>query len=229
MYGIYLLSIIIGIVFCGIVWVSCRPSSVIDNVHFFRPDKFLAMAVFANNCVAITAEAAACLSTAPISPYVRPYDKWVYSPEFISSMRDADGWIRTQDDVTRTINTNWLNYALMYRGVSFPNNAARCPHTTNIFRMMHNIINIGGFSLMRPRSKIAPHTDRTGLRDGSLAYHLGLIVPPKRCRLYVGAKWRYEKAGRAIVFDSNIVHHADNTSQADRVILYIDFLLVPRP
>ena len=207
---------------------SAYPNRPIDGVHFFHPGNFDILARFNLNFRAIAAEAAACLSAAPISSYIRPYDKWVHSTSFIDSMRDADGWIRTQDETSHAPNTNWLNYAIMYRGTVFPNNVCRCPHTAAILSSVCDRINIAGFSLMRPHSKIHPHTDRTGLRDGSLAYHLGLIVPPKQCCLYVGSVRRREKNGRAIVFDSNITHHADNTSNADRVILYIDFSLLPR-
>ena len=78
---------------------------------------------------------------------------------------------------------------------------------------------------MKPDSMINPHTDRTGLKFNSIAYHLGLDVPNDGdCKLFIGDNYMKEKNGKAFLFDATFLHYAKNTSKKyDRAILYIAF------
>ena len=76
----------------------------------------------------------------------------------------------------------------------------------------------------RPRDtmRIFDKVLTTGIKYGSLAYHLGLHVPGK-CHLVVNREKEEEVNGKVIIFDSIYLHSAYNKSKKDRCILYIDF------
>lgn len=203
-------------------------SRTIDNIHFFVPMTYRQIAHLRKYFREIQREAYICAIGAPISDVVRQYDQWVHADIEMHTFRNADGWIQTQPEDSGVPDPKWLNYGIMFKGVLFAKNAIRCPIMAYLAQEMRVYINVCGFSLLRGQSTIDWHTDRTGLQDNSLAYHLGLIVPSKKCTLYVGNKHMREKEGRVIIFDSNIRHSAINTSNLDRIILYIDFSITPR-
>jgi len=74
------------------------------------------------------------------------------------------------------------------------------------------------FSILRPHSKIPPHTGVTNTRA---IIHLPLIVPPG-CGFRVGGETREWAEGRAFAFDDTIEHEAWNDSDQRRAILIID-------
>lgn len=74
------------------------------------------------------------------------------------------------------------------------------------------------FSLLRPRTRIAPHT---GVHNARLICHLPLIVPPG-CGFRVGNEVREWQPGKLLIFDDSIEHEAWNDSAENRVVLIFD-------
>lgn len=74
------------------------------------------------------------------------------------------------------------------------------------------------FSMLRPRTRIPPHTGVTNTRA---IVHLPLIVPPG-CGFRVGGETRAWEEGRAFVFDDTIEHEAWNDSDDLRAVLIFD-------
>lgn len=74
------------------------------------------------------------------------------------------------------------------------------------------------FSLLRPRTRIPPHTGVTNTRA---IVHLPLIVPPG-CGFRVGGETRAWEEGRAFAFDDTIEHEAWNDSDELRAVLICD-------
>jgi aspartyl/asparaginyl beta-hydroxylase (cupin superfamily) len=74
------------------------------------------------------------------------------------------------------------------------------------------------FSLLKPRTRIPPHTGVTNVR---LVTHLALIIP-EGCGFRVGNETRQWLPGRAWVFDDTIEHEAWNDSEKLRVVLIFD-------
>lgn len=218
----------IGTTIMLLVFVYLARSRIIDDVHFFVPMKYRQMAILHFYRDVIRQEALDCLHLAPISKHIRKHDQWVQSDEFMHSLNTVNGWVQTQKPHEDTPDPHWLNYGLMFKGVMFAANSDRCPVMKQLLYMIWPYINVCGFSLLRAGGVIDWHTDKTGLQDGSLAYHLGLVVPENSCTLYVGDRYMQEKEGRVIIFDSNIKHSAVNRSQFDRVVLYVDFSIKPR-
>lgn len=74
------------------------------------------------------------------------------------------------------------------------------------------------FSLLRPHSRIPPHTGVTNTRA---IIHLALDVPPD-CAFRVGGETRPWVAGKAFAFDDTIEHEAWNDSDQPRAVLILD-------
>lgn len=100
---------------------------------------------------------------------------------------------------------------------------ARCPRTAALLDSLP-LLRIPGrapaafFSILRPHSKIPPHTGVTNTRA---IIHLPLIVPPG-CGFRVGGETREWVEGQAFAFDDTIDHEAWNSSDQRRAVLIID-------
>lgn len=99
----------------------------------------------------------------------------------------------------------------------------RCPQTAAVLARLP-LARIPGrapnafFSVLRPRSKIPPHTGVTNTRA---IIHLALEVPPG-CGFRVGNETRAWVEGKAFAFDDSIEHEAWNNSDQRRAVLIID-------
>lgn len=120
-------------------------------------------------------------------------------------------------------NPKWGAFYLWKNGAVVPENAERCPKTmaamekcplTRIKARAPSIL----FSLLRPRSRIPPHT---GFINARLICHLPLIVPDK-CGLRVGNDSRPVVEGQAWAFDDSFEHEAWNDSDQPRFILLFE-------
>ena len=120
-------------------------------------------------------------------------------------------------------NPDWSAFYLWRDGEIVPENAARCPKTMAAladFPLVHiqNRSPSVLFSLLRPHSRIPPHT---GIVNTRLICHLPLLVPPE-CGLRVGNDTRRPVEVRAWLFDDTIEHEAWNDSDKPRVILLFE-------
>lgn len=133
----------------------------------------------------------------------------------------ADAPVRQWSALNNSL--DWTAFHLLQGGRPVPANADLCPATMAVLagidqpRIADRSPN-AMFSLLRPRTKIPPHT---GIANTRLVCHLPLIVPPG-CWFRVGATRREWKVGEAFVFDDTIEHEAANESDAPRVVLIID-------
>lgn len=99
----------------------------------------------------------------------------------------------------------------------------RCPKTAAVLESLP-LARIPGrapnafFSVLRPHSKIPPHTGVTNTRA---IVHLALEVPPG-CGFRVGNETREWVEGKAFAFDDSIEHEAWNDSDQRRAVLIID-------
>lgn len=158
----------------------------------------------------------------------REQQDWFEDEEFkkLVLLHDKQyGWIYSWQAGTDDINKKWINWGLIYDGKPLGKNAKMCPNTTKLLASIPQI-RIAGFSLMKPNSRIEPHTDATGLKFNSLAYHLGLDIPSKGdASLIIGDLKIKEGNGKAFLFDATNEHYAYNNSDSDRIILYMDISL----
>lgn len=118
---------------------------------------------------------------------------------------------------------DWSACFLWEYGV--PHRAAldRCPQTAALLERMP-LAGIPGrapnafFSLLRPHTRIPPHTGVTNTRA---IIHLALEIPPG-CGFRVGGETRAWVEGKAFAFDDTIEHEAWNNSDRRRAVLIVD-------
>ena len=117
----------------------------------------------------------------------------------------------------------WSAFHLYKMGKLVEENAAKCPRTMKALAGAPQPDQPGRtpaamFSLLKPRTRIPPHTGVTNTR---LVTHLALIIP-EGCAFRVGNETRQWVPGRAWVFDDTIEHEAWNDSDKLRVVLIFD-------
>lgn len=118
---------------------------------------------------------------------------------------------------------DWSACFLWEYGEPNPGVLSRCPKTAALLEALP-LARIPGrapnafFSVLRPHSKIPPHTGVTNTRA---IIHLALEVPPG-CGFRVGNETREWVEGKAFAFDDSIEHEAWNDSDQRRAVLIID-------
>lgn len=190
---------------------------------------FPEMQDFHDACQDIRDECVAILNE-PINHIHRDVDVWNNSAnpkktdEFLTANEHIRGWMPAWAPGSSVANYDWLNFPLIAVGHTFKNNLALCPKLAKLLEKHKDIINICGFSLLKPNAELKTHVDTTGMPYNTMAYHLGLIVPSDgENNLIVNGEKIIQREGQSIVFDSTYPHSANNLSNQDRVILYIDF------
>jgi aspartate beta-hydroxylase len=120
-------------------------------------------------------------------------------------------------------NPSWSAYYLIRSGTVVAEHAARCPRTmaalagAPLSKAPGRTPSVH-FSLLRPRSRIPPHTGQLNTR---LICHLPLIVPGG-CALRVGSETRSWVEGQTLIFDDSMEHEAWNSSDRLRVVLLFE-------
>lgn len=77
------------------------------------------------------------------------------------------------------------------------------------------------FSVLEPGAKLSPHV---GIYKGVIRYHLGLVIPDDctQCFINVDNNIMHWKEGHDIMFDDTYLHHAENNTNQQRIILFLD-------
>jgi len=119
--------------------------------------------------------------------------------------------------------TGWKRFYLKWYGVDMPSAQRMCPRTTELLESIPNV-KAAMFASLPPGARLVRHRDPYA---GSLRYHLGLITPNSdECYIVVDGERYFWRDGEAVMFDETFIHHAENTTQLPRVILFCD---VERP
>src|SRR5580698_7795944 len=113
--------------------------------------------------------------------------------------------------------TGWKRFYLKWYGAALPSALANCPKTVEL---LSKIPSVKGamFASLPPEGKLVRHRDPYA---GSLRYHLGLFTPNSPdCYIDVDNQRYFWKDGEAVMFDETFIHHAANTTDQQRVILF---------
>ena len=118
----------------------------------------------------------------------------------------------------------WYNFPLMYNNNIIDQADKIYPHTINLLKQI-DFIQIAGYSLLLPHSKLSIHTDTTGKKYNSIASNF--LLTPNNANVYIknnnGKFIKYKhKLGKIVLFDATNEHYADNNDDHIRVILYMD-------
>ena len=80
------------------------------------------------------------------------------------------------------------------------------------------------FTMLPPGARLGKHRDPYA---GSLRYHLGLVTPNNDdCYISVDGQKYSWRDGEAVMFDETFIHYAENKTDHNRIILFLD---VKRP
>ena len=118
---------------------------------------------------------------------------------------------------------NWSAFHLYKNGALVEENVVKCPKTMELLSTVPQPIQLNRtpsamFSLLKPFTKIPPHT---GISNVRLVTHIPLIIPDD-CGFRVGNQVRSWELGKALIFDDTIEHEAWNNSSKLRVVLIFD-------
>ncbi|MFT7267004.1 MAG: beta-hydroxylase [Porticoccus sp.] len=119
--------------------------------------------------------------------------------------------------------TGWKRFYLKWYGASLHSANRLCPKTVDL---INSIPSIKGamFAMLPPGARLVKHRDPYA---GSFRYHLGLITPNSEdCFIFVDGKKYYWKDGEAVMFDETFIHYAENKTDTNRIVLFLD---VKRP
>jgi len=119
--------------------------------------------------------------------------------------------------------SGWKRFYLKWYGEELASARQACPRTVEL---LSRIPSVKGamFASLPPEGKLVRHRDPYA---GSLRYHLGLFTPNSpSCYIEVDGQRYFWRDGEAVVFDETYIHHAENQTDQQRVILFCD---VERP
>ncbi|MVN92910.1 aspartyl/asparaginyl beta-hydroxylase domain-containing protein [Mucilaginibacter aquatilis] len=117
----------------------------------------------------------------------------------------------------------WKRFYLKWYGDFHPSAKKYCPKTVELLKNTPNI-KAAMFAVLPAGSQLMQHRDPYA---GSLRYHLGLITPnSEQCHIVVDGQSYAWKDGDDVLFDETYIHHAENQTNIDRLILFCD---VERP
>jgi beta-hydroxylase len=119
--------------------------------------------------------------------------------------------------------TGWKRFYLKWYGDDLASARAMCPETVKLLASIPSI-KAAMFASLPPGARLVRHRDPYA---GSLRYHLGLVTPnAPGCYIEVDGQRYFWRDGEAVMFDETFIHHAENTTDQRRVILFCD---VERP
>ncbi|MBS0446163.1 MAG: aspartyl/asparaginyl beta-hydroxylase domain-containing protein [Proteobacteria bacterium] len=119
--------------------------------------------------------------------------------------------------------TGWKRFYLKWYGDDLASARELCPETVKLLAAIPTI-KAAMFASLPPGARLVRHRDPYA---GSLRYHLGLVTPnAPGCYIEVDGERYFWRDGEAVMFDETYIHHAENTTDQRRVILFCD---VERP
>jgi beta-hydroxylase len=119
--------------------------------------------------------------------------------------------------------SGWKRFYLKWYEDFLPSARATCPKTVELLNAIPSVHG-AMFALLPPGGKLGSHRDPFA---GSLRYHLGLVTPNSdKCHIFVDGVECIWRDGEDFLFDETFIHHAENTTDQTRIILFCD---VERP
>lgn len=115
--------------------------------------------------------------------------------------------------------TGWKRFYLKWYGANLKSAESLCPKTVDLISKIP-CIKGAMFTMLPPGARLGKHRDPYA---GSLRYHLGLITPNSNdCYISVDDQKYSWRDGEAIMFDETYIHYAENNSDKNRIILFLD-------
>jgi beta-hydroxylase len=171
-------------------------------------------------------------SRTPRSVYIDPQhfpelkvlqDNWQLIRDEALRLND-EGYIRAAAGYTDIgfnsfFRTGWKRFYLCWYGKDLASAETLCPQTVKLLRGI-GTVKAAMFASLPPGARLVRHRDPYA---GSLRYHLGLQTPnDPGCYIEVDGQRYHWKDGQSVMFDETFIHHAENTTDQQRVILFCD-------
>jgi beta-hydroxylase len=113
----------------------------------------------------------------------------------------------------------WKRFYLKWYDDFHPSAKKHCPKTIELIQSIPSV-KAAMFAVLPAGSELLQHRDPYA---GSLRYHLGLITPNSEdCHIVVDGESYAWKDGDDVLFDETYIHHAENKTDVDRIILFCD-------
>lgn len=117
----------------------------------------------------------------------------------------------------------WKRFYLKWYGANLKSAEQLCPKTLELINQLPSVKG-AMFTMLPPGSRLQRHRDPYA---GSLRYHLGLVTPNSDdCYISVDGEKYSWRDGEAVMFDETYLHYAENKTDQNRIILFLD---VKRP
>ena len=183
---------------------------------FLSTDSFPKFKVLERHHVAIGAEIPAfCKGDVTLKRDMKSWYNSEGGKDLVERLQTESKWIASWDDAGV-----WFNFPLVVNDIPLPHAEAVCPQTISLLKSLGGI-NVAGFSLLLPKSRLPAHTDGTGPSFGTMAFNMKLTGG--LATLHVGGKTHRHMIGKAVIFNSEVPHYAKNDGTSERTLLYIDF------
>ena len=115
--------------------------------------------------------------------------------------------------------TGWKRFYLTWYGKEVASATEKCPRTLALLRQIPSV-KAAMFASLPPGATLVRHRDPYA---GSLRFHLGLVTPnDPACLIEVDGQRYHWRDGEAVMFDETFIHHAANTTDYQRVVLFCD-------
>lgn len=115
--------------------------------------------------------------------------------------------------------TGWKRFYLKWYGSNLNSAEQLCPQTLALLNQLPTVKG-AMFTMLPPGARLGKHRDPYA---GSLRYHLGLVTPNSDdCYISVDGEEYSWRDGEAIMFDETYIHHAENKTDKNRIILFLD-------
>ena len=117
---------------------------------------------------------------------------------------------------------NWKTYFFVGYGLKPEVNRARCPRTTQLLDQIPGLTT-AFFSILGPGKRLPEHC---GSYRGIIRYHLALKIPSPSTAsgIRVGGQTAHWEEGKSLIFDDTYPHEAWNSTDEDRVVLFLDII-----
>ena len=115
--------------------------------------------------------------------------------------------------------TGWKRFYLKWYGSNLNSAEQLCPQTLAFLNQLPTVKG-AMFTMLPPGARLGKHRDPYA---GSLRYHLGLVTPNSDdCYISVDGEKYSWRDGEAVMFDETYIHHAENKTDQNRIILFLD-------
>jgi|UniRef100_A0A6C0JGF8 aspartyl/asparaginyl beta-hydroxylase (cupin superfamily) len=161
-----------------------------------------------------------------ISDKPRPTGEWEGSDvlrQIVSDYHSGKcGWLKGGQT---HLQEEWISWPIIWESKIVLGNCLKCPETYKLLSKIPGV-RIAGFALMKGGVKLEEHVDHVG-DDYKFTYHLGLKCPDD-CYLHHSELGDIkEEDGKHIIMSSRFPHWAENGSDEDRIILYLEYYNSP--